>query len=125
VYLRVPVYAAPTARQAREESEAALLAFCARQAEITRLGLGRAGTGPVDRKEFWADRLAALDYDDIVKTRAVVGTAEAIAERLGELREELGLDGVVAELDPGCQLPPDRVKRTLRVLTHQVLPALG
>jgi len=125
VYLRVPVYIAPSEREARAECEAALLSFCARQAEITRLGLGRAGTGSADRKEFWADRLAGLDYEAIVKTRAVVGTASHVAEQLGALRDELGLDGVVAELDPGCQLPVDRVMRTLRILTHEVMPALA
>ena len=125
VYLRVPVYLAPSEREARAECEAALLSFCARQAEITRLGLGRAGTGSADRKEFWADRLAGLDYEAIVKTRAVVGTASHVAEQLGALRDELGLDGVVAELDPGCQLPVDRVMRTLRILTHEVMPALA
>ena len=125
VYLRIPVYAAPTEREARQECEAALLAFCARQAEITRLGLGRPGTGAAERKTFWADRLASIDYDEILRTRAVVGPAKLITERLRTIRDDLGLDGVVAELDPGCSLPPDKVKRSLRVLTHEVMPALG
>ena len=125
VYLRIPVYAAPTEREARAECEAALLAFCARQAEITRLGLGRPGTGAAERKTFWADRLATIDYDEILRTRAIVGPAKLIAERLRTIRDDLGLDGVVAELDPGCSLPPDKVKRSLRVLTHEVMPELG
>ncbi|PYM24258.1 MAG: hypothetical protein DMD78_09490 [Candidatus Rokuibacteriota bacterium] len=125
VYLRIPVYAAPTEREARQECEAALLAFCARQAEITRLGLGRPGTGAAERKTFWADRLASIDYDEILRTRAVVGPAKLITERLRTIRDDLGLDGVVAELDRGCSLPPDKVKRSLRVLTHEVMPALG
>jgi alkanesulfonate monooxygenase SsuD/methylene tetrahydromethanopterin reductase-like flavin-dependent oxidoreductase (luciferase family) len=125
VYLRVPVYAASSARAARDEAERAFVAFFQRQAEIARNGLGRAGTGPADRKSAWADRLASLGWDEIVRTRVAVGTAAGIAERLTQLREELGLDGVVAELDPGCQLPVDRVMRTLRVLTHEVMPALA
>jgi len=124
VYLRIPVYAAPTEREARAECEAALLAFCARQAEITRLGLGRPGTGAAERKTFWADRLATIDYDEILRTRAIVGPAKLIAERLRTIRDDLGLDGVVAELDPGCSLPADKVKRSLHVLTHEVMPAL-
>jgi len=55
----------------------------------------------------------------------VVGPPKLIAERLRTIRDELGLDGLVAELDPGCSLPADRVKRTLRVLTHEVMPALA
>ena len=60
-----------------------------------------------------------------MRTRAIVGPAKLIAERLRTIRDDLGLDGVVAELDPGCSLPPDKVKRSLRVLTHEVMPALG
>jgi alkanesulfonate monooxygenase SsuD/methylene tetrahydromethanopterin reductase-like flavin-dependent oxidoreductase (luciferase family) len=125
VYLRIPVYAAPTEREARQEFEAPLLAFCARQAEITRLGIGRPGADRADRKTFWADRLASIGYDEILRTRAVAGPAKLIAERLRAIRDDLRLDGVVAELDPGCSLPADKVQRSLRVLTHEVMPALG
>ena len=48
-------------------------------------------------------------------------TARILLLHLGE-----GADfGTVAELDPGCQLPVDRVMRTLRILTHEVMPALA
>ena len=39
------------------------------------------------------------------------------------MKEELGLDGVVAELNAGGLIPEDRVARSLRVLTEQVMPA--
>ena len=45
-------------------------------------------------------------------------------ERLGGLASELGLDGFIVELNPGGLLPMDRMLRTLRILTHEVLPAI-
>ena len=32
---------------------------------------------------------------------------------------------IVAELNPGALIPADRVKRTLRILSHEVMPALN
>jgi len=40
------------------------------------------------------------------------------------LKAELGLDGFIVELNPGGLLPMDRMLRTLRILTHEVMPAL-
>jgi hypothetical protein len=51
------------------------------------------------------------------------GTAAGLVDRLSQLQEELGLDGIVAELDSGGLIPPERVKRSLHILTHEVMPA--
>jgi hypothetical protein len=51
------------------------------------------------------------------------GTAAGLIDRLSQLQEELGLDGIVAELDAGGQIPAERVQRSLHILTHEVMPA--
>ena len=124
VCLRMPIYAAPTEREAVEEPRENLTYFFQRHAELTRSGMGRADTGPADRRQSKFEQLTRLTYEDILETRAAVGTAPALVERLGALREELGLSGLVAELNPGGLLPLERMKRTLRILTHEVIPAL-
>jgi hypothetical protein len=52
----------------------------------------------------------------------VVGTAEQVTERLMELREELGLAGILAELNCGSQIPQEGVMRSLRLLCTEVMP---
>jgi hypothetical protein len=47
-----------------------------------------------------------------------------VIDRLTRLRDELGLDGIVAELNPGGLIPPELETRSLRILTDEVLPAL-
>jgi hypothetical protein len=47
-----------------------------------------------------------------------------VVDRLTELREELGLDGIVAELNPGGRIPLELETRSLQLLTHEVMPAL-
>jgi len=71
-----------------------------------------------------AEQVASLTYEDILKTRVAFGTAPRLIERIRELQEELGLDGIVAELNPGGLLSTEQMHRTLRILTHEVMPAL-
>ena len=59
VYLRLPVYASPTADGAREEPRESLTSFFARQTELARQAVGRAGAGPADRRRMQAERMAA------------------------------------------------------------------
>ncbi len=123
VYLRIPVYVSTTDEGAREEPRESLAAFFARQTELARSAVGRAGAGPADRRRFQAERMANLSYDDILAKKVVFGTASRVIDRLTQLREELGLDGIVAELNPGGRIPPALETRSLQILTHEVMPA--
>jgi hypothetical protein len=48
-----------------------------------------------------------------------------VIDRLTQLREQLGLDGIVAEPNPGGRLPAELETRSLRLLAEQVIPALA
>lgn len=123
VYLRVPIYAAPTEKEAREEPRENFTFFFRRHADLVRSAVGRAGAGPVDKRQALGEHIANLSYEEILETRVAVGTAAGLIDRLTRLRDELGLDGVVAELNPGGLLPADKEHRTLRILTQEVMPA--
>jgi alkanesulfonate monooxygenase SsuD/methylene tetrahydromethanopterin reductase-like flavin-dependent oxidoreductase (luciferase family) len=124
VYLRIPVYASPTAHGAMEEPRESLTAFFARQTDLARSAVGRAGAGPADRRQMQAERMAALSYDDMLARKVAFGTAAAVVDRLTELREQLQLDGIVAELNPGGRIPQELETRSLEILARDVLPAL-
>jgi alkanesulfonate monooxygenase SsuD/methylene tetrahydromethanopterin reductase-like flavin-dependent oxidoreductase (luciferase family) len=123
VYLRIPVYASPTEQGAVEEPRESLTGFFARQSELARSAVGRAGAGPADRRQFQAERMAGLSYGDILARKVAFGTAAGVIRRLTQLREELGLAGIVAELNPGGRIPAELETRSLRILAHEVMPA--
>jgi alkanesulfonate monooxygenase SsuD/methylene tetrahydromethanopterin reductase-like flavin-dependent oxidoreductase (luciferase family) len=123
VYLRIPVYASTTAEGAVEEPRESLTSFFARQTELARSAVGRAGAGPADRRRFQAERMASLSYDDVLAKKVAFGTAAGVIDRLTRLREELELDGIVAELNPGGRISPELEARSLQILTHEVMPA--
>lgn len=125
VYLRIPVYVSPTEHGAREEPRASVAAFFARQTELARAAVGREGAGPVDRRRMVAERMAALSYEDVLARKVAFGTAAGVIDRLNGLREELGLDGIVAELNPGGLISPALETRSLELLARDVIPALA
>jgi alkanesulfonate monooxygenase SsuD/methylene tetrahydromethanopterin reductase-like flavin-dependent oxidoreductase (luciferase family) len=123
VYLRIPVYVSPTAQGAVEEPRASLTAFFARQTELARAAVGRAGAGPADRRRTMAERMASLTYDDILARKVAFGTPAGVVDRVRQLRDELGLDGLVVELNPGGLIPPELETRSLQLLMREVIPA--
>lgn len=123
VFLRIPVYVGETEQGAMEEPRDSLMYYFTRQADLQRSAVGRAGTGPAERRQARADRLASLSYEQMLHTKVAFGTPAGLIDRLAQLRDELGIDGIVAELDAGGQIPAERVQRSLRLLTHEVMPA--
>ena len=123
VYLRIPVYVSPTEAGAIEEPRESLASFFARQTELARSAVGRAGAGPADRRRFQAERMAALSYEDVLAKKVVFGTPARVIDRLRELGDELGIDGIIAEPNAGGRIPPELEMRSLELLAREVIPA--
>ncbi len=121
--MRIPIYAAPTEKAAREEPRETITYYMQRQAELTLAPVGRAGTGSAERRQDEAERLSALAYDEILSKKVAFGTGAGLIDRLGQLQEQLGLTGIAAELNPGGLLPVAQERRSLEILTHQVMPS--
>jgi alkanesulfonate monooxygenase SsuD/methylene tetrahydromethanopterin reductase-like flavin-dependent oxidoreductase (luciferase family) len=122
VYLRVPVYVAATEEAAREEPRESILHLLrtigSRLAETANLASARA----IEKREERAAKMQSIEYDEILKERMIVGTPERVIDRLAEVRETLGLDGILAELNPGSLIPHQRVMTALRLLCEEVMP---
>jgi alkanesulfonate monooxygenase SsuD/methylene tetrahydromethanopterin reductase-like flavin-dependent oxidoreductase (luciferase family) len=124
VCLRIPVYAAPTARAAVEEPYENITYFFRRHAELTRSRIGRADTGSEERNRARLEQVSTMSYEEILEKRVAFGTGPALAERLGALQQELGLSGMIIELNPGGLLAMEPMLRTLRIFADEVMPAL-
>ena len=66
--------------------------------------------------------MQSIDYEEVLRERMIVGTPARVVDRLQQLREELGLDGILAELNPGSLIPHERVLAALKLLCHDVMP---
>ena len=122
VFLRVPAYIAPTDAQARSEAEPSLIHFYRQQAALLADSSKRAGVDGADRRARLAQRLETMTYETALKGTVLIGSPGSVAERLEELRQELGLDGVLMELNCGGRIGHDKVMSALRLLCQEVMP---
>ena len=51
------------------------------------------------------------------------GTPGEIVDKFKGYQEELGVTGVVMEVNYGGQIPQDRVNNSLRLISNEVMPA--
>jgi alkanesulfonate monooxygenase SsuD/methylene tetrahydromethanopterin reductase-like flavin-dependent oxidoreductase (luciferase family) len=122
ISVSMPVYVADTDRQAREEAEDSTMHFFR---SIGRaLEQSDAATWTNEAREGRAQRLGKLTYDEILEQHAVFGSPEAVVDRLGALRDKLGFSSFSGWMNPGGQIPHDRVTRSMRLFADRVMPRL-
>ena len=123
VSLRIPVYAGETQKQAMDEPFESISGYFGRMGNLYRESAGRAGADATELRGDRAERLAALSFEEMLENKIAFGTAAGLVDRFTQLKEELGLDGLVAELNAGGLIPEERVLRSLRIMTEKVMPA--
>jgi len=124
VYLRIPVFVADTAAQARSEPEESTMRSYRRLAENFASSVGATGTTTSEERAERAERLSNLTYDDVLRDRVAYGTPDMVVDRLSELRDQLGLSGVIIESNVGGRIPLERVLHSIRLYAREVAPRL-
>ena len=122
VYLRVPVYVAATEKQAREEPEESVMFFYRYLGERIEASAAMEGARAIENRAERGQRLQSIDYQEVLKSKIIVGTPAMVTDRLAELREELGLSGILAELNCGMRIPAPRVLNSLQMMCSEVMP---
>ena len=68
------------------------------------------------------DQLRNLRYEDGLHNHALVGTPAAVADKLFALQQEIGLSGILAELNCGGLIPHRQVLTAMGLLCAEVKP---
>ena len=124
VFLRFPGFVAETAQRAREAAEPTLLHYYRAQAALLRDSASRIDAKAAAVRAGQAQRLEEMTFDEAVRGMVLVGTPEHVSGRLRELRDELGLAGILMELNAGGRAPHAEVKAALQLLCAEVMPRL-
>ncbi len=117
IAIRVPVYCAETTERAHEDPRASALS--AIQYAASELIHTAANPEIAERMR----RIAAAPYSQVLEERVVFGTPAEIVDIFKGYQEDLGVTGVVMEVNYGGQIPADRVINSLRLLSDQVMPS--
>ena len=113
-------YVGDTVEQAFSDPEETLMHFFRYLGARLEESANRAGVFDTERRIEGAQRLQTLSWDEARRTRAIVGTPEMVADRLAGLRDQLGLAGILAELNTGGLIPHEKVMRSMQLLCEKV-----
>ena len=124
IYIRIPVYVAGTAARARSEPEESTMRSYRRLAENMAQSAGATGTTASEERLERAQRLSQVTYDEILRDRVAYGTPDMVVDRLGQLRDELGISGFIAEPNVGGRIPLEQVMTSIQLYAEDVAPRL-
>jgi len=122
VHLRAPGYVAATHAAARAEAEASLIHYYRAQAALQLDSARRAGVDGADKRAVTAERLDTITYDEALRGSVLIGTPDSVTQQLQALRDDLGLDGIMLEMNCGGKIPLAREQEALRLLCQEVMP---
>ena len=123
VGLRVPIYVAETEEQAyNDPREGAIFMYQRLGNRVASYADYGATTGDWQQE---GDRILGMEYDDWLRDKVAYGTPDAVAERIRQLRDSLGLTQFIYEIDLGNQLPYELQLNSLRLFNEEVAPQLS
>ena len=122
VYLRAPVYVGSTPETARSEPETSIMYFYRFLGERLEDSATQAGVRAIEDRAARGRRLQEITYDEALRDKIIVGTPEQVTDRLMGLKEEIGLDGILAEMNCGTKIPHHHVMKSLQLLCEKVKP---
>ncbi len=92
VHLRLSLHVAETDKEAQAQAHDSVMAGY--QKLVSQLE----GSPNTQRRAELAD-VKSLTYDAVMRDKVVIGSPKTVAARLSDLQDQLGIDGILAELD--------------------------
>jgi alkanesulfonate monooxygenase SsuD/methylene tetrahydromethanopterin reductase-like flavin-dependent oxidoreductase (luciferase family) len=123
VSIRLPVYVADTTEQALADTEWSITEYFRKRGTLSSRALAGVGRGMNAELSEHPEGGTPITWDELLEERVVVGSVETVTARLRELQDVLGIDGILAEINSGGQIPAEGVKRSLQLLCERVMPA--
>src|SRR5262249_4882939 len=97
VFLRVPVYLAETEERAKREPEESVMHLFRTIGGQLEASASLSGARAIEQRAERGQRLQTVSYEEALRDKMIVGTPDQVADKLQRLRDEIGLDGILAE----------------------------
>ena len=120
VFVSAPTYLAETEERARSQAKDSIMHFYHEQANLLEGAARLVDPETAARRMRRVNQLRSMRYEDGLHNHALVGTPDAIAQRLEALRQEIGLSGILAELNCAGLIPHRQVLTAMQLLCEDV-----
>jgi alkanesulfonate monooxygenase SsuD/methylene tetrahydromethanopterin reductase-like flavin-dependent oxidoreductase (luciferase family) len=122
VFVSAPTYLAETEERAHSEPKESIMHFYHEQANLLEGAAKLVDAETAARRMRRVGQLRSLRYEDGLQNHALVGTPATVAKQLNVLHHEIGLSGILAELNCGGLIPHKQVLAAMQLLCEEVKP---
>ena len=122
VGIRLPVYLADTLERAYEDPKESMTTQMSGLWQRVAASADRTGTTGNWRAE--SEHIREMTYEDWLRDKVVFGTPDSVLDRLLQLTEELHLEHIVFEHNPGRLIPHELQLKSMGLLMDRVVPHL-
>jgi alkanesulfonate monooxygenase SsuD/methylene tetrahydromethanopterin reductase-like flavin-dependent oxidoreductase (luciferase family) len=122
VFVSAPTYLAETEERARAEPKESIIHFYREQANLLEGAARLVDPETAARRMARVHELRRRSYETAIESNALIGTPDSVAAKLAALQSEIGLSGILAELNCGGLIPHRDVLNALRLLCEAVKP---
>jgi alkanesulfonate monooxygenase SsuD/methylene tetrahydromethanopterin reductase-like flavin-dependent oxidoreductase (luciferase family) len=77
---------------------------------------------PNARRRAELEEVRTITYEQVLRDKVIVGGPDTVVDRLKELEAELGIDGILFELNFGAAIPAEVMMRSLQLICGEVMP---
>ena len=115
VHLRLTMHVSDTDQKAFDEAEPSIM-------EGYKTYATRLEGSPNARRRAELEDVRTTTYQNILNEKVIVGGPDRVTDQLLELRDVLGIDGVLVELNFGAMIPAEMMMHSLQLLCEKVMP---
>ncbi len=84
-----------------------------------------ASSQTTEAREGRSARLVTITFEEAVKDQCLIGSPEEVAERLIAIREDIPYSSLAGWMNPGGQIPHERMLTCMRLFAERVMPRLA
>ena len=125
VFVSAPTYLAETEERACTEPKESIMHFYREQANLLEGAAKLVDSVTAERRMRRVHDLRGRSYEDALHANVLIGTPDTIAAKLKALQAEIGLSGILAELNCGGRVPHQQVLRAMQLLCEEVKPGFA
>jgi alkanesulfonate monooxygenase SsuD/methylene tetrahydromethanopterin reductase-like flavin-dependent oxidoreductase (luciferase family) len=122
VFLRAPGFVAATMAEAKARYEESLLHYFHAQGRLLADSARRLGLEPSNPRFATSEGLATMTFDKANEGSVMIGSPDEVTRKIEAIRDDMGLDGVLLELNCGGKVMHAHEMEALRLLCEEVQP---
>jgi alkanesulfonate monooxygenase SsuD/methylene tetrahydromethanopterin reductase-like flavin-dependent oxidoreductase (luciferase family) len=120
VFLRAPGFVAPTGAAAKERYEVSLLHYFHAQGRLLADSARRLKLDSANPRWKTSEGLMTMTFDQALEGSIMVGSPDEVARKIEAVHEDMGIDGVLLELNCGGKVAHAHEMEALRLLCQEV-----